>query len=133
MTMSEALDKGIGIFGEIYGEDMARRVRGHIESSKEFGSEQARWAMEFAFGTVWAREGLARKMRSCTVLGMVIALRQTEEIKYHTKMGLANGLTRQELEEIMNTTVPYCGLPASNVAKAAMLEAFAEIDAKAGK
>ncbi len=131
--MSEALDKGIGIFGEVFGEDMAKGVRYHIESSKEFGAEQARWAMEFAFGTVWAREGLARKMRSCAVLGMVIALRQVEEIKYHTRMGLANGLTRQELEEIMNTTVPYCGLPASNVAKAAMLEAFAEIDARAKK
>lgn len=131
--MSDALEKGIGIFGEIYGPDMARGVRGYIESSNEFGSEQARWAMEFAFGTVWSREGLARKMRSCAVLGMVIALRQTEEIKYHTRMGLANGLTRQELEEIMNTTVPYCGLPASNVAKAAMLAAFAEIDAKANR
>ncbi len=89
--------------------------------------EQAKWAIEFAFGTVWAREGLQRKIRSAAVLGMLIALRQTDEIKYHTKMGMANGLTKQEIEEILYTAVPYCGLPASNVAKAAMKEAFKEL------
>ena len=43
-------------------------------------------------------------------------------------MGLANGLTRQEIEEVLYTTIPYCGLPAANVAKAAMRKAFNELD-----
>lgn len=124
-------ERGIEIFGEIYGDDMANGLRGYLQSGNSFGSAQAGLAMDWAFGTIWASDGLERKMRSCAVLGMVIALRQYDEIKYHTKMGLKNGLTRQELEEIMMTTVPYCGLPASNVAKAAMLEAFAELDAPA--
>jgi alkylhydroperoxidase/carboxymuconolactone decarboxylase family protein YurZ len=61
---------------------------------------------------------------------MLIALRATDEIKTHTKMGIANGLTRKEMEEIFYTAIPYAGFPAANVAKAAMLSAFAELDAQ---
>ena len=75
---------------------------------------------------------MERKLRSCVVLGMLIGLRAHDEIKYHTKMGIKNGLTRKELEEIFYTAFPYAGFPAANVAKAAMLEAFAELDAAAG-
>lgn len=128
--MEDTRERGIKIFEEIYGKAMADGLRSYIESSTDFGVEQAKWAMDWAFGTVWARDGLERKMRSCAVLGMLIGLGQYDEIKYHTKMGLANGLTRKELEEIFLTSVPYAGLPASNVAKAAMLKAFAELEAE---
>lgn len=57
---------------------------------------------------------------------MMIALRQTEEIKYHARMGMANGLTKTEIEEILYSAVPYVGLLAANVAKAAMVEVFKE-------
>ncbi len=124
--MNKRRAKGLEIFEEIYGEAAAAGARHHLETD-DFGVEQAKWAIEFAFGTVWAREGLQRKIRSAAVLGMLIALRQTDEIKYHTKMDLANGLTKQEIEEILYTAAPYCGLPASNVAKAAMKEAFKEL------
>tara|TARA_R110001599_G_scaffold26856_2_gene94676 strand:+ start:121330 stop:121722 length:393 start_codon:yes stop_codon:yes gene_type:complete len=129
--MNKQRDTGLQIFEEIYGEAAAAGAKQHLETD-EFGVEQAKWAIDFAFGTVWSRDGLQRKIRSAAVLGMLIALRQTEEIKYHTKMGIANGLTKQEIEEILYTAVPYCGLPASNVAKAAMKEAFAELDETAG-
>ena len=128
--MSEAREKGLKIFGEVYGEAAVNGLKAHLESD-DFGVEQARWATDFAFGTVWSRDGLERKMRRCAVLGMMIALRQSEEIGYHTKMGIANGLTRAEIEEILLTTVPYCGLPAANVAKAAMRQAFRELDESA--
>ncbi len=125
--MTSARETGIGIFGEVFGEAAKQGVTRHLEGDS-FGVEQAEWAMEFAFGTVWSRPGIERKMRSAAVLGMMIALRQEEEIGYHTKMALANGLTRQEIEEIFLTSVPYCGLPASNIAKAAIIKAFAELD-----
>lgn len=128
--MSEAEQKGLRIFEEIYGQDFAEGARQFYEKGDSFGSEQARWTMEWAFGSVWSRDALDRKMRSCAVLGMLIALRASDEIKYHTKVGIANGLTRQELEEIFYSAIPYAGFPAANVAKAAMLEAFAELDAK---
>lgn len=129
--MSETLDKGIEIFGEVYGKDMAEGVRHAIETADDFNGLHARWSMEWAFGSVWTRPGLPRKMRSLAVLGMMIGLRQPEEIKYHVKMGIANGLTRAEIEEVFFTSMPYCGFPVANTAKAAMVEAFREIEEQA--
>lgn len=130
--MSEAFEKGLKIFGEVYGEDQAEGLRGFVEQGQGFGRLQAQWAIEWAFGTIWTREEqLSRKLRSCAVLGMVIGLGTFEEIKYHTKMGTANGLTKEEIEEIYYSAIPYCGLPKSNLAKAAMLAGFTELEAEA--
>lgn len=129
--MEAEREKGLRLFEEIYGADAARRVGDLAVSNTDFGAEQSRWTLDFVFGSVWAREGLERKMRSCAVLGLLIAQCQHEEIKYHTKMGMKNGLTRQELEEIFYTALPYAGFPAANSAKKAMLEAFAEMEAEA--
>jgi alkylhydroperoxidase/carboxymuconolactone decarboxylase family protein YurZ len=130
--MNEARQKGLELFTEIYGKEMGDGVAAMVESEDGFGPLQATWTLDFAFGSVWCREALERKLRSCAVLGMLIAQGQSDEIKYHTKMGLANGLTRKELEEIFYTTIPYCGFPKANTAKDAMLAAFAELDAEAG-
>lgn len=130
--MSESnIDKGQALFAEIYGQDMADGCRAFGESGQGFGSLQAKWTLEFPFGQIWTRdEQLPRKLRSFAVLGMLIGQGQVEEIKYHTKMGVANGLTRVEFEEIFYSTLVYAGFPAANTAKAAMLEAFAELEAE---
>lgn len=121
--------KGLNLFADIYGPAMAAGADARVQAGDDFGVEQSRWTMEFTFGSVWCRTGIERKMRSAATLGMLIALRQHDEIKYHTKMGMKNGLTRTELEEIIYTSIPYAGFPAAQSAKKAMLEAFAEIDA----
>ncbi|MCB2060295.1 MAG: carboxymuconolactone decarboxylase family protein [Novosphingobium sp.] len=126
--MSEARDKGLALFREVYGDEMADGAVAHGHSTTDFGPEQVNWTFEWAFGSVWAREGLQRKLRSCAVLGMLIGQGQSEEIKAHTIMGLKNGLTRKELEEIFYTAIPYAGFPAANTAKTAMLEAFAQME-----
>lgn len=120
-------EKGVALFREIYGDEAADGLVAFMETDK-FGVECARWSTDFNFGSVWTREALDRKLRSCVVLGMMIALRQYDEIRYHTKMGTKNGLSKTEIEEILYTTVPYCGLPASNTARAAMEEAFAQME-----
>lgn len=129
--MSYSREKGLQIFEEIYGPAATDGLKGYMESGK-FGAEYAKWSTDLAFGTVWASDGLERKIRSAAVIGMLIGMRSADELRYHAKMGTRNGLTRTELEEIMNTAVPYCGLPAANVAKAAFLKAFAEMDEEAG-
>ena len=127
--MDYSREKGLELFREIYGEETANSLASYMETD-DFGVECARWSTDFNFGAVWSRDGLDRKLRSCVVLGMMIALRQQDEIRYHTHMGMANGLSKKEIEEILYTTVPYCGLPASNTAKAAMQEAFAAMENK---
>lgn len=125
--MSDARQRGLALFADIYGADMAAGMQAHFESGV-FGADLARYANDFAFGEIWSRDGIERKMRSCAVLGMVIALRQFDEIGYHVKMGLANGLTRAEIEEILYTAIPYCGIPAAQTAKAAMMAALKSVD-----
>ena len=130
--MSEEFDKGLQIFREVYGDAQAEGVKQYIASGPDsFGKLQAKWAMEWAFGTIWSREELPRKLRSCAVLGMVIGMGTYDEIKMHTKMGTANGLTKDEIQEIYYSAIPYCGLPQSNVAKAAMIEGFKELEEEA--
>jgi 4-carboxymuconolactone decarboxylase len=129
--MSDKRERGMEFFGNVLGTDQAEGLRQHMGSS-EFGKECGTWAADFAFGTVWTREGLDRKMRSCTVLGMLMALRQTEEIKYHTRIALSNGLTVREIEEVLYLSIPYAGFPAANSAKQAMIEALREIEQEGG-
>ena len=128
--MGDERDRGLEFFGDVLGGEDS--LREHIGSS-DFGKECATWAADFAFGTVWTREGLDRKMRSCAVLGMLMALRQTEEIKYHVRVALANGLTVREIEEVLYLSVPYAGFPAANSAKQAIIQALRELESEAPK
>lgn len=128
---NDNIDRGQALFAEIYGQEFADGCRAFGESDAGFGPLQAKWTLEFPFGQIWTRtEQLPRKLRSFAVLGMLIGQGQSAEIKYHTKMGIANGLTRQELEEIFYSSLVYTGFPLANTAKAAMLEAFAEMEAE---
>jgi 4-carboxymuconolactone decarboxylase len=125
--MDYSREKGLAIFREVYGDAATDGLIAHMKTD-DFAVEIAKWSTDFSFGAVWARENLQRKLRSCVVLGMLIALRQHDEIRYHTKMGTANGLSKKEIEEILYTAVPYCGFPAANTAKAAVKEAFADLE-----
>lgn len=125
--LQDKRERGVSFFGGVLGQGLAEDMRESFES-EDFGKETATWAADFAFGTVWTREGLERRMRSCVVIGMLMALRQSEELKIHTHIALQNGLTRKELEEALYLSVPYAGFPAANTAKIAMLEAFKEIE-----
>ena len=131
--MSEDFEKGLALFTDVYGSEMADGCRKGAESGDDFTALHIKWSMEFPFGQVWTREDkLSRRDRSLAVLGMCIGQRSFDEIKYHTIMGVANGLTRAEIEEVFLSTIPYCGFPAANTAKAAISEGFKLLE-EAGK
>lgn len=125
--MGEERTRGIEFFGDVFGAEDKAGLADHLGTS-EFGKECATWAADFAFGTVWTRPGLDRKSRSCVVLGILMALRQTDEIKKHVRVALSNGLTVKEIEEILYLSVPYAGFPAANSAKHAMIAALRDIE-----
>ena len=128
--MSEDFEKGLAIFADVYGPEMAEGCRKGAASDDDFSALHIKWSMELPFGQVWTREDkLSRRDRSLAVLGMLVGAKQFEETKYHTKMGIANGLTRAEIEEVFLSAIPYCGFPAANSAKTAMIEAFRELEA----
>lgn len=70
----------------------------------------------YAWGEVWTRPGLDRRTRSCITIAMLVALGRDEELKLHIRGALNNGVTVDELKEILLQTAVYCGVPAANTA-----------------
>jgi 4-carboxymuconolactone decarboxylase len=124
--MTDVTERGLQVFAEIMGEERANQMRMGMQSTG-FGSAIAKLATDFAFGSVWAREGLERKYRSLVVIGILIAQRQTAELKNHIRIGLTNGLTVTEIEEALIQTLPYVGFPAVASATSAIVEVLREV------
>ena len=86
-------------------------------SSGEFGGELGKLAYEYVFGDLWSRPGLDRRSRSLVTLGILIALRATEELHFHIPAALKNGVTVKELEEVVYHASGYAGFPAAASAR----------------
>ena len=70
----------------------------------------------YAWGEIWTRPGLDRRMRSCITVAMLVALNRNEELALHVRAALTNGVTVDELKEILLQATIYCGVPAGNTA-----------------
>ena len=70
----------------------------------------------YAWGGVWTRPGLSRRERSIGVLTALVAGRHVDELEFHLRAALRNGLTREEIVEVLLQTAVYCGVPAANSA-----------------
>ncbi|MDF8334672.1 carboxymuconolactone decarboxylase family protein [Novosphingobium cyanobacteriorum] len=124
--MSDVTERGLQLFAEIMGEERAEQMRLGIQSTG-FGAAIGKLATDYAFGSVWARDGLERKQRSLVVIGVLIAQRQILELKNHIRIGITNGLTVREIEEALIQTLPYVGFPAVASATTAIVEVLREL------
>ena len=87
------------------------------ESKKDdFTEEFQNLITRYAWGEIWTRPGLERKTRSCVTLAMMIALHREDEFKLHIKAALNNGLTQNEIKEVILQSAIYAGVPAANSA-----------------
>jgi 4-carboxymuconolactone decarboxylase len=86
------------------------------------------WAMKWAFGEIWSRPQLSRRDRSLVVISILTALGQEAELAFHVPAGLAHGLTREEIEEIMTHLCLYAGFPRAVDGMRAARLAFAKLD-----
>ncbi len=82
----------------------------------------------YAWGEIWTREGLPRHTRSLLTIAMMVALNRAEELKLHLRAAANNGVTRDEIKEVLLQTAIYCGVPAANSAFHMAEEIFAEVD-----
>ncbi|WP_090047848.1 4-carboxymuconolactone decarboxylase [Lentzea fradiae] len=80
----------------------------------------------YAWGEVWTRPGLDRRMRSAMTLTALIALGHWEELRMHVAAALRNGLTKDEIGEVLLQSAIYCGVPAANHAFAVAREVLEE-------
>ena len=75
-------------------------------------------SLDHVFGSLWTRPGLGRRERSLVTLGALIAMRATDELRFHMPIALRNGLTVEEIEEVVYHLTGYAGFPAANAARA---------------
>lgn len=84
----------------------------------------------YAWGEIWTREGLPRHTRSLLTIAMMVALNRSEELALHLRAAANNGVTRDEIKEVLLQTAIYCGVPAANSAFHLADKIFREQDAK---
>lgn len=80
----------------------------------------------YAWGEIWTRPGLDRRTRSCITVAMLVALNRNDELALHIRAALTNGVTADELKEILLQTAIYCGIPAANTAFGVAAKILAE-------
>lgn len=117
----EINSEGLAVYTELRGEERAGKM---LETARKEGAAGtlAGMSLDFVFGKVWCRDGLDRKQRSLVTIGVLIALRQTEELKNHFQLAIRNGLTIKEIDEAVVQTAPYAGFPAAWAAALALKE-----------
>ena len=109
MSESELFAKGLEIRRAVLGKDY---VDGSLSRADDFMMAFQRITTEMCWGYAWSRPGLERKTRSMLNLAMLTALSTPAELKLHVKGALANGVTVEEIREILLHATVYCGIPA---------------------
>lgn len=94
----------------------------------DFNEEFQDFITRYAWGEIWTRPGLPRHTRSLLTLAMMVALGREDEFRMHVRAAFNNGVTRDEIKEVLIQTGIYCGLPAANSAFHAAEAVFAEMD-----
>ncbi|MBI3212804.1 MAG: carboxymuconolactone decarboxylase family protein [Mycobacterium sp.] len=119
--MSNLRDDGLQVFREMIPGVLPD---GEVSFGDGFASELMEIGIEGVFGRLWSRPGLSRRDRSLVTLGILMALRAEDELESHFGIALRNGLTEDELAEVVYHCTGYAGFPAGNTAKAAALRAL---------
>lgn len=124
--MSSDHERGMEVRREVLGDEHVDRA----EAGKdEFTEDFQEFITRYAWGEIWARPGLERRDRSIATLAVLVAMRADNEIAMHVRAALRNGLSREEIKEVILHTAIYAGLPAANAAFAIAQEVFAGPDA----
>ena len=97
-----------------------------LENRNEFNDEFQDLITRYAWGEIWSRPGLPRKTRRLITLGLMVALNRADEFRMHVRAALNNGVTRDEIKEVLLQTAIYCGVPAANSAFHIAEEVFAK-------
>ncbi|HEM7809420.1 4-carboxymuconolactone decarboxylase [Burkholderia multivorans] len=100
-----------------------------IENRTEVTEEFQNLITRYAWGEIWTRDGLPRHTRSLLTIAMMVALNRSEELALHLRAAHNNGVTRDEIKEVLLQTAIYCGVPAANSAFHLADRIFKEQDA----
>ena len=109
----DAYERGMHIRREVLGD-------GHVDRALERAGEHTREFQElitkYAWGEIWARPGLDKRTRSCITMTALVALGRFDELELHIRAAQRNGLSSDEINEVLLQSAIYCGVPAANSA-----------------
>jgi 4-carboxymuconolactone decarboxylase len=122
---TDRYDDGMAVRREVLGDSYV-----DLASAKttEFTRDFQQIVTEFAWGTVWTRPGLDRRSRSIVTLTALVARGHHEELALHLRGALRNGLTPDEIKEVLVQTAVYCGVPDANAAFRVAQRVLSEVE-----
>jgi 4-carboxymuconolactone decarboxylase len=116
-------EEGMRVRREVLGDEHVDRA---IERTTDFTADFQELITRYAWGEIWTRPGLDRRTRSCITLTALVALGRDEELAMHVRAALRNGLTADEVKEVLLQCAVYLGVPAANAAFAVAQRVLAE-------
>lgn len=125
MDEAKRYKQGMKIRRAVLGDEHVDRA---LEATNDFNREFQEFITRNAWGEIWSRPGLPRHTRSLLTLAMMVALNRPDEFRMHVKAASNNGVTREEIKEVLLQTAVYCGVPAANSAFHSALEVFKDMD-----
>jgi 4-carboxymuconolactone decarboxylase len=107
----ETADRGMEVRREVLGDEHVDRA---VARTTPFTADFQELITRYAWGEIWSRPGLDRRTRSTVALTALVALGREHELALHVRAALRNGLTVDELKEVLLECTVYCGVPAAN-------------------
>lgn len=128
MTEKERYDQGMATRRAVLGEAYVDKANAGVTA---FNEDFQAFITRTAWNDVWNRPGLDRRSRSIIVISIATALGAWGEFRIHVRGALNNGLSRDEIKEVLMQAAVYAGVPAANHAFKEAASVFAEVDAEA--
>ncbi len=113
MNEHDRYTEGLQVRREVLGDAHVDRA---LAALTPFNEEFQQLITRYAWGEVWTREGLPRHTRSLVTIAMLVALNRGDELRLHLRGAMRNGVTLDEIKEVLLQCAIYCGVPAANTA-----------------
>jgi 4-carboxymuconolactone decarboxylase len=124
-TSQDIYDGGMAVRREVLGNAHVDRANA---TKDEFTDDFQDMITRIAWGGIWTRPGLSRQMRSAVTITAMVAHGHWEELAMHIRAAITNGLSRDEIKEILLQTAIYCGVPSANTAFKTAQQVFRDMD-----
>ena len=118
-------DEGMKTRREVLGDEHVDRA---VANTTDLTADFQDFITRYAWGEIWSRPGLDRRTRSCITITALVATGREHELAMHLRAALRNGLTVDEIKEVLLQSAIYCGVPAANSAFAVARRVLAEPD-----
>jgi 4-carboxymuconolactone decarboxylase len=125
MEERERYSNGLEVRRAVLGDAHVDRA---LTRANAFNQEFQELITRYAWGEIWTRPGLPRHTRSLITLAMMVALNRPDEFRLHVRAAFNNGVTRDQIKEVLLQSAIYCGVPAANSAFHLAEEVFAQLD-----